>query len=370
MGIKGRIIFTFAGLLLLGLLAALYFRQPAPEDTGYIFDHASGPGIDQITASKERFSAIKSHEEKKDNSDKADDSTNNATEDQSLFKDLFSQMIVGSGTTLHYFTWLGHEYRHAASREEHLAQVKERIFSQFPPAEAAQLFATYQNYLDCEIGVAELTAGFGAVTSVEAGLDLLNRIQEYRRDNLGRELADTLYGEQVKETEYSIRRAAIINDRDLYAEEKQAQLDRLTQDMWGASADLETVFQKTNAYDRYRDALAINQKDLDEIGGEADRRAAIDDIRRQYLPVDAIERINAMERQQADQQQQEQAYFQAEKRIIEDTALSDEDKAEQIDHLRQEMFGEQAEAMKRRETIENARKARLNQAELSSDTRP
>ena len=367
MEVRSRIIFTFAGLLLLGLLAILYFRQPAPEDTGYIFDRTTGPAIGNITESKEQIAAIKTHEQKKKDTDITAESPQ---EEASVIKDLFSQIIVGSGTTLHYFTWLGHEYRKAASREEHLAQVKERIFSQFPPEEAGQLFATYIQYLDCEIAVADLTAKFGPITSAEKGLDLLREVQEYRRDFLGRELADKLFGEQVKEKEYTVRRAAIINDDSLYALEKQEQLDRLTQDMWGESADPEAALQKTNAYARYQDALAIHQKDLDEISGEADRQSAINDIRRQYLPPDAIERIKTMERQQAEQQQQEQTYFEGEKRIAEDTALSDEDKAEQIEHLRQEILGDQAEAMKRRETIGKSREAMLKQAGLTPETSP
>ncbi len=366
----GRIIFTFVGLMILGLLVVLFLRQPAPEPSEYLFDYTIGPAIDRIKESKAHIAAIKTQAQKNDGADETSDAAVSPTENPSLFRDLFSQMIVGSGTTLHYFTWLGHEYRHAASREDHLAQVRERIFSQFPPDEAGQLFARYKQYLDCEIAVADLVTRFGPVTSTEKGLALLREVQEFRRDYLGRELADNLFGERVKEKEYSVRRTAIINDSSLYAEEKQEQLDRLTQDMWGESDALESSFHKTNAYTRYREALAINQKDLDEIDGEADRQAAIDDIRHQYLSPDAIERIQAMERQQTEQQQQEQAYHAAEERISEDTTLSEEDKAEQIDRLRQEMLGDQAEAMKRRETIESTRQKRLRELESASDPGP
>lgn len=363
MDTRSRLIFTFAGLLLLGLLIILYTRQPAPENTEYIFDQATGPAIDQIAESKKQIAAIKGHEQAIQSDDKMET-------EEDVIKDLFSQIIVGAGTTLHYFTWLGHEGRHATSREEHLAQVEERIFSQFPPEEASQLFATYTQYLDCEIAVADLTTDFGPITSVEDGLALLREVQEFRRDFLGRELADRLFGEQVKEKEYSVRRAAIINDNNLYAADKQEQLDRLTQDMWGEAADPETAFQKKVPYERYMDALAIHQKDLEEMAVEADRRAAIDDIRNQYLPPDAVERLKIVEQQQAEQQQREQAYYAAEKQILDDTNLSEGDKTEQIDQLRQEMLGDQAEAMKRRETIEAARAAQLKQIGLTPDAGP
>jgi lipase chaperone LimK len=360
MGARGRIIFAVAGLLVLGLLIALYTRQPASEDAAYIFDRATGPAIDQVRESQEPFAAIK-----------GDDATaGKKPMEEATLKNLFSQIIVGSGTTLHYFTWLGHEFRHATSREDHLAQVKDRIFSQFPAEEAGQLFATYQRYLDCEMGIADLTASFGPVTTVEDGLELLRTVQKYRRDFLGTELADRLFGEQVKEKEYSIRRAAIINDRALYAKEKQEQLDRLTQEMWGETANPEAVLQEKDAYGQYRDALAIHQKDLDETAGDDERRAAIDDIRNQYLPPDAIERIRTMEQQQAQETQQEQAYYAKEKRIAEDTTLSEDERAEQIEQLRQEMLGSQAEAMKRREAIEKARKALLDPSESSPEARP
>lgn len=368
--VRGRIIFTFAGLMLLGLLAVQFIRQPGPQDEDYIFDHTTGPEIEQIMESKEHIATIKTHEREFQGTGKSERINGKSPEKESLFKEIFSQMIVGSGTTLHYFTWLGHEYRRAASRQEHLVQVKARIFSQFPPDEAGQLFATYQQYLDCEIAVADLTSDFGAVTSAEEGLALLREVQDFRRDFLGRELADKLFGERVKEKEYSVRRGAIINDRTLYAEEKQEQLERLAQDMWGESDALEMSSHKTNAYTRYQEALAINQKDLDEIDEETDRLAAIADIRNEYLSPEAVERIKTMEQQQAAQQQQEQAYFAAEKRVVEDTTLSEDDKDEKIESLRQEMLGDQAEAMKRREAIEAARKVQIEKAGLASDSGP
>ncbi|ABW66169.1 lipase secretion chaperone [Desulfosudis oleivorans] len=364
MGVKGRMIFTIAGLLLLGLLVALYTRQPAPEEAAYIFDRDTGPAIEQVAQSKEQMATIRAHQKPVQ-----DDETGPAESD-ALIKDLFSQIIIGSGTTLHYFTWLGHEFRRATSREDHLAQVKDRIFSQFPAEEAGRLYATYQRYLDCEMAVADLAARFGPITTTESGLELLREVQEFRRDFLGTELADRLFGEQVKEKEYSLRRAAIVSDPDLYAEEKQAAMDRLTQEMWGEAAGTEISLQPPTAYARYQDALAIYQKDLDEIAEEDDRRAAIEDIRNRYLPPDAVERINAMEQQQAEEQQAEEAYFAAEKGIAEDTTLSEDQKAEQIESLRQEMLGDQAGAMKRRQAIENAREAMLNQIGSTPDTRP
>ncbi|MEW6077091.1 MAG: lipase secretion chaperone [Thermodesulfobacteriota bacterium] len=369
-GINGRIIFAFVGLLLLGLLIGLYTRQPAPEDTAYIFDRATGPAIEQIAASKEQITAIKTHEQTLPGDDKGGIPDEGPPGEGSVIKDLFSQIIVSSGTTLHYFTWLGHEFRQATSREDHLAQVKEKIFSQFPPEEAGRLYATYQRYLDCEIAVADLTARFGPVTTAENGLELLRKVQEFRRGSLGRELADKLFGEQVKEKEYSIRRAAIVNDGTLYAADKQTQLDRLTQDMWGDSADSEAVSQGSDPYEKYQAALAMHQKDLAEITGEAERQAAIDDIRNQYLQPDAVERIKDVERQAAERQQQEQAYFSAEKKISEDTSLSEEAREEQIDQLRQQMLGDQAEAMKRREAIETARQEQLKKAGLTPDSGP
>lgn len=366
---KNKKLVSLAGMLILAGLMAVFVRQafqdaPSYQDTPiYVFDKNSGPAIAENNESEKEIDAIKAY-------DPAAETPETASKESAVIKDLFSRIIVGSGTTLRYFKWLGHECRKAASEEEHLALVRERIFSRFPPEEARQLFDTYRRYLACEMEAAKLSRRFGRISSVEEGLLLLREIQAYRRENLGKDLADRLYGEQVKESEYSIRRAAIIRDNTLYAMEKQDQLRRLDQDMWGETLETENDLSNADAYARYRDALSLHQKDLDEITSEADRQAYINDLRGQYFPPDAVARIKAAREQQDREQQTEQDYDDRKRQIANNMDLSEEQKTQEIDRLRQETFGDQAEAMKRRETIESARTARIRQSDSNSDAGP
>ncbi|MFP4040982.1 MAG: lipase secretion chaperone, partial [Desulfosudaceae bacterium] len=353
-----------AGLLLLVGLLALFLRQSDPDKPEYIFDKTAGPSLDQLKEKPELPAGLKNGEADAAAASRAEVAEKeNTMEEESALRNLFSQMIVGSGMTLEYFSHLGHEFRQAESRTAHLAAVRESIFARFPAEEARRLYDNYIAYVDCEAGVADLIADFGSVSSAEDGLALLREIQEYRRQVLGEDLADRLYGDLVKEKEYSLRRAAIVNDDSLYAGEKQERLRQLDQDMWGEEAA--DTLRADDPYGRYQEALRLHEKDLDQAVSTAERQDRIRSLRDRYFPPETVKKLEDLEERQQAEREKEMDYYEKKRQIAENPDLSAEEKDGQVELLRQDMFGDQAAAMKRRDAIREAKQALVQEREES-----
>ncbi|MFO8048222.1 MAG: lipase secretion chaperone [Desulfosudaceae bacterium] len=356
-----RKITAAAGLLLLVGLLALFLRQSDPDKPEYIFDKTTGPSLGQVKETPDLPAGMKTGEADAAAASRAE--TAEKIEEGSALRDLFSEMIVGSGMTLEYFSHLGHEFRQAESREAHLAAVRESIFARFPAEEARRLYDNYIAYVDCEAGVADLIADFGPVSSAEEGLALLREIQEYRREVLGEDLADRLYGGLVKEKEYSLRRAAIVNDGSLYAEEKQERLRQLDQDMWGEeTAD---TLRADDPYGRYQEALRLHEKDLGQAVSAAERQDRVRSLRDRYFPPETVKKLEDLESRQQAEQEKEMDYYEKKRQIAENPDLSAEEKDGQVERLRQDMFGDQAAAMKRRDAIREAKQSLVQEHQES-----
>jgi len=229
------------------------------------------------------------------------------------------------------------------------------LFSNFSEKEARTLFDTYKQHLQCKMDLMAEFKNFTSAQTPEEAIATLKRIQSFRRQRLGKELADKLYGAQVKAKEYAIRRSAIINDETLYGAEKEKRLDRLNEDMWGDEA-AEMEQQRTSAYNRYQEKLKMYKKDLAEMESEAKKQEKINSFRKQFFKPETVERLNAIDRRMAEKETREQNYREKAKQIRDNTELDKTQKKEKIRELQQKTFGENAEAFRRREDIRQSRK--------------
>ena len=269
-----------------------------------------------------------------------------------------NQLFLGhmiSPYTLKYFKFLDGQFKDSKNMEDHLEKVRQFLLEQLPEKQANALFDIYKKYLKTEIDLVkeiQIRGDFN-MSDPDKAIEMLRFAHEYRRSMIGDDIADALYGSELKVNEYTIRRASIVNDNSLYGLEKERMLGELNKDMWGDEAD--DVESYPNDFNRYQEKLVIYQKDINDIENEDDRKQKIQEIRKQLFTPDIVERLENVDQQLEEESQKEISYQESINDIINNKALSQEEKDKQIVQLQQETFGDQADAFRRRETIQKER---------------
>lgn len=237
-----------------------------------------------------------------------------------------------------------------AGLDSHFQKVNAYFHASFNPPDAQRLFDLYKKYLNCEISITNNDGYMTKSAAPEEILSLLKKIQTYRRQKLGAQNADALFGQDVKSREYLLRRSIIIEDPRLYGHEKEIFLKALTADMW--DHQIPPMEQSITDYDRYQLKLQTFRKDLSEMN-EPERELKIRNFRNQCFSKEAIARLEEVDRRIAGEKQNLEQYRFAEKQIINNPALTQKERLNQIKTLQDLHFGNDAEAFRRRESIYN-----------------
>lgn len=348
MNIKKKKLAAIIGVCILLLILGYWLFPREDEPSEYIFDNSYKISLEDVKRSRQSLPVAPdmSKNQAKDPGATAEDAQKNAGLD---LKAMFKDGLINSYTTLKYFKHLEHLFRKSATPGEHMDSVKDYLFSHFPESEAKILFETYKQYLQCEIDLAEEMKNLTSAKSTDEAIDILKKIQEFRRERLGAELADKLFGTDVKAKEYAFRRADIVGDDTLYGDAKAEMLQKLNADMWGE--DAEDVESHPNEYNRYREKMLIYQKDLNELGSETLRQEKIKEYRKEFFTPEVVKRLDAVDQQIAAEKQNETLYREKEKQILESTGLTEESRKANIEKLQNEMFGSESDAFRRRETM-------------------
>jgi lipase chaperone LimK len=354
---------AIAGLLCLMIVFAYWFysKETVYEqaiDSDYIFDKSRKITLEDVKKSRLPFPRIQ-----EDFQDKEAGTIENSSEtalDNIDVRALFSEALINSYTTVNYFKHLESRFKNSVNLGEHLQQVKDYLFSEFYASEAEKLYETYQKYVECEISLAEEFRNFGLVRTPEDAIAILQQIHDHRRLSLGEELADLLFGADVKAKEYAFRRAVIVRDVTLYGSEKEVRIGKLNEDMWGEEAH--AVESHPNAYTRYQEKLNIYEKDFSELSSEETQKK-IREFREQFFPPDAVARLEEVDRQIAREQMQEDIYRKKEAMLTGDPNLSDTEREIILQKLQDELFGEEAEAFRRGETMRTEREKLMKEYE-------
>ncbi|MBI9075154.1 MAG: hypothetical protein JEZ02_07060 [Desulfatibacillum sp.] len=273
---------------------------------------------------------------------------------------LINYFDEGLGVTIFtrkYFKYLEKKFKHSKDLETHLAEVKEFLLAQLPEAEALELFALYENYLSCEMDLAQAQKSWGAPTSVDEVVAMLARMQAYRRDYLGKDVADALFGAEIKTKEYKVRRGAIVADRELYGEEKEALLNDLNDAMWGDQSQAVEAYGLP--YNRYQEKLKMYQRDFSELESEEEKTELTREFREQYFEPEQVAALEEVDAMLEDQERAEETFLQQKQAIQDDPGLTQEQKNAAIENTAQEILGEDAPAYFRRQAIEEGKKAMM-----------
>ncbi len=351
-------IFALAGLLVLLALVLVFFERESNLTNDYVFEANSGITLKDVNKARKPVTFNMSDqgfyiEERSPNSDKK-----KAVEVPS------APRIAGFVSnidyqTLKFFRYLHRLYAKSGNLEDHLDFVSKRLKQQLPPDEAEKLLKIYREYLQCEIDLAAESAHWAPPGSFQEVLDLLIKHHEFRRRILGVELADALFGAEVKSKEYAVRRSKILVDDDLYGAEKELLLEKLNDDMWGDEAT--RVEQKPTAYNRYREKLQIYSRDFNELSDD-EKSEKINEFRESFFSEEVVQRLEAVDSQIASEKATEEKYFQDQAAILNDSELTAEEKTEAVFALQNETFGDQAESFRRREAIRKGLEALKTQS--------
>jgi lipase chaperone LimK len=226
--------------------------------------------------------------------------------------------------------------------------VKQYLNSQFRESEAKELFEIYQKYLECQIKISNDSKYKGKTPDPKHLLSLLYTIQNFRREKLGKETADALFGREVKENEYLLRKALIIGDNMLYGKEKESRLQQLKDDMW--DGDVISMLEDTNPYNRYQLKLQLYRRDLSALG-EKEREIKIEEFRKEFFSKEQIKRLHDVDKQFTLEKQNMERYREAEQKILDLRDMPQEEKNKRIKSLQDEFLGKEAEAFRRREAM-------------------
>lgn len=326
----------FAGLGLLSVFVVFFLvsNEKKQSNTDYIFDKSTPITLEAAIKSRTPIPNLKK-------------SLSTKSVDEHLEEKTFS--LDADEDTLRYFHHLHTLYKKSPDMVSHLQKIKTYLFSTLPEDEAGKTFELYEKYLKCEIALAQEIQNLPMAKDPESAIDLLKTTQEFRREQLGVELADALYGAEVKNREYAMRRALVVHNKELYGLEKERMLSDLNEDMWNEDADL--IDGVVNPYNRYQEKIKIYELDLSEMSSDADRLDKIKEFRKDFFPEKVVSLLDEVDQKIENEKDNEQEYYLEEEKIRNNTSLNNEEKEGEIKSLQDEFFGDQSDAFRRSEAM-------------------
>jgi len=258
----------------------------------------------------------------------------------------FSKDIINS-YTIKFFKHLQRKYKDMPL-EEHLETVRKYLMGIMNKNRAESIFALYKKFTMYEIKLTDEMRNWENPKSSTEMLRYLQNLQDFRRQYFGDEVADLLYGAQVKSQDYQIRRSAIMKNDELYGAEKEKKLQELNSKMWNDSND--PMSSMREPYEQYQEKLEMYQKDLNELAG-TEKEQKIDEFRKEFFTPEVIERLEKVDQQLSAEKVAEDKYRTASQDVMSDPNLTESQKEKKIKELQKQYFGDDAEAFRRREAI-------------------
>lgn len=270
--------------------------------------------------------------------------------DENNSREIFKNKIINN-YTLKYFKFLQNRFKEMPL-DEHLAAVKAYLYSSMDMNEAELLFDIYKKYIDYENMMVVELSKMDSINSTSDYLNVLRMMKNKQEDFFGRENAEILFGASIKMKEYPIRRSAIINDNSMYAAEKEKKINKLNKEMWGK--DSESVENSKKPYVAYNEKLSLYSKDFQEMS-DADKFVKISEMRNEIFPREIVQRLDNLDRELEIEKESEKFYQDKYDSIMSDSSLTATQKQERIYSVQSEIFGDNAELVRRRVLIESGK---------------
>jgi lipase chaperone LimK len=326
---------TIAGVLLAAVIAvflAAYF-WPSPHDVpinaGYIIDKNKDIGLKALlkVVGKSDFSDTEINQ-------------------------YFSKGVVND-YTISFFKSLQWRFRSSTDLDSHYDEVCGYLSSRKPPVKNAEaLCELYKKFTESEMELEKAMKSWGNPRNATEAMAFLKKEQEYHRSFFGPDLADALFRVEIKSQEYSIRRSAIVNNSTLYGDAKMLMIADLNREMWGKEAnEIDRAAMGSEPYNKYREKLVIYNRDMAEMTPLA-RDAFIFKTRKEFFSEEVVKKFEELDAEKEIDTQKLALYYQREKAILGDPAISDKDREQAIKNLQVEMFGKEgSQAFKKIEAM-------------------
>jgi len=321
------IAFAIIVLLIISGLVAVHILKKENRDDDFVFDKSSDIKLKDIET---YFKHIDFKEE-------------NA-------RDYFKDSVLNP-YTIKFLMFLDGNFKEFDNEKDLFDHVYQYLHASMPPEMADQLFDLYKKFVKYQLTLGEKTKSWGLPRTTEEAIDFLHKIQDYRREVFGRDVADILFGASVKAEEYPLRRGAILADQNMYGAEKEKKLQRLNEDMWGDEAD--NVETYVEPYIKYKEKLAMYARDLSEMDEEG-KKAKIREIREEMFSSEQIRSLEEVDQAIAAEENREKEYKIRENEIMNNSRLESAQKEDMVRELQNQMYGEEADALRRRLAIERA----------------
>lgn len=265
-------------------------------------------------------------------------------------KDYFKDSVINP-YTLKFLMFLDGNFKEFDNEKDLFDNVYKYLHASMSADMADKLFELYKKFVKYQLTFGEKAKDWGMPKTTEETIDFLHKMQNYRREVFGRETADILFGASVKAEEYPLRRGAILADQNMYGAEKEKKLRRLNEDMWGDEADKVDTY--VEPYIKYKEKMAMYAKDLSEMDEEG-KKAKIKEIREEMFAPEQVKSFEEVDQAIAESERKEQNYKAAEAEMMNDSSLDSAEKSDRIYQLQNQMYGEEADALRRRLAIERA----------------
>jgi hypothetical protein len=295
------VVFAGAAFYLLPVATELPAPKKAPEP---VQQRAQAESPPEVRAVRARMASLELSI-KKERPLGLMDGIRNFTEYFGLAQEQPFQGEVACRFTFALFKNLQRRFDDAEDLEAHYDLVGAYLAQTMAPAEASEMFEIYQKLTDYELQRETMEAQVRSRIVLDGAFDRLepdekqleyavryvHARQEVRREMLGQELADAIFGQEVKRDEYALRKGFVIRHGELYGSEKEALLDEVREHVYGIEKEAAaTPF----ALKAYREKLALYERDLKEASPE-ERRQMIDRFRRETAPPGALRGIQDLE---------------------------------------------------------------------------
>lgn len=295
---------------------------------GYIFDKSYPVSLDEITRARELADAFMAGENGQLRPGREIDPANYMTKDFEI-----------NVATLAYFNYLGALFADNSGLPAHLEKVKALLVEKLPEDKAQRLYSMYENYISCELELSTALAAWKEPQSPADVARLLADAQKFRREYLGANVADALFGADIKTREYAVRRGAIVGDARLYGREKEKRVDRLTEEMWGDQA--QAVSDYSLPFHRYREKLQMYARDMAEMKSDDQRTRMVRDFRTHYFSPEIVAQMEELDARTATQQEVDARFERQKQEILGNDTLSQEEKMAALQEIAKEIYGEQ-----------------------------
>lgn len=219
-----------------------------------------------------------------------------------------------------------------ASPTRHELQTIEATALAGLPQQAAQkasrILDAYIRYAKAE---AELNAGFAEGAAVPPQV-MLDKLVELRRQHLGTQVADALFGAQEMRERYGMQLALLESDPKLNAQQKLERIEALQRALPDDAADLKADLEGS------RSALMMDQE-IARMRQQGASDEQIRQVREQHVGPDAARELEEMEQHKFDWERRQQAFAQ-QRTMIAQMLISEQQKQERVEALLRQFYSE------------------------------